>query len=96
MQKPPPERNPTQSANKAGPKNGYSFSMPITQVLWGNLASPDLMGGLNKCASAMMKMAEAIQANAEATILLARATAGEFEDSGEVEQGERYLDGRPK
>lgn len=39
-------------------------------------------------------IAEAIHANAEATVLLARATAGEFEEDGQVEvEGERYLDG---
>lgn len=37
-------------------------------------------------------IAEAIHANAEATVLLARATAGEFEP-GDEPQREQYLDG---
>lgn len=42
-------------------------------------------------------IAEALHANAEATVLLARATAGEFEEDGQVEaEGERYLDGSPR
>ena len=42
-------------------------------------------------------IAEAIHANAEATVLLARATAGEFEDGDTVEaEVEKYLDGSPK
>lgn len=40
-------------------------------------------------------IAEAIHANAEATVLLARATAGEFEP-GDEPQGEQYLDGSPR
>lgn len=37
-------------------------------------------------------IADAIHANAEATVLLARATAGEFEP-GDEPQGQQYLDG---
>lgn len=50
---------------------------------------------IEQVVKALDRIAEAIHANAEATVLLARATAGEFEP-GDEPQGEQYLDGTPK
>ena len=50
---------------------------------------PEIAQAIKEAASLI---AEAIHANAEATVLLARATAGEFEP-GDEPQGEQYLDG---
>lgn len=52
--------------------------------------NPNLLVEAIKEAASLI--AEAIHANAEATVLLARATAGEFEP-GDDPQGEQYLDG---
>lgn len=43
--------------------------------------------------TAIAELAAAIQSHAEATRLLARATAGEFDSVEEMGDGERFLDG---
>ena len=53
------------------------------------------MTEIEQVVKALDRIAEAIHANAEATVLLARATAGEFEP-GDEPQGEQYLDGSAK
>lgn len=56
--------------------------------------APEIAQAIKEAASLI---AEAIHANAEATVLLARATAGESEDGDTVEgEVEKYLDGSPK
>jgi len=54
--------------------------------------TPEIAKAIREAASLI---AEAIHANAEATVLLARATAGEFEP-GDEPQSEQYLDGSPR
>ena len=65
----------------------FPISGPIPTV------NPNVLAEAIKEAASLI--AEAIHANAEATVLLARATAGEFEP-GDEPQGEQYLDGTPK
>ena len=65
---------------KASPETGYSFS--VRYPCWGDPA-----GALNR-------IADALERQAEATILLARATAGEF-DQGEDVEPATDLTGRP-
>lgn len=45
---------------------------------------------------ALHRIADEIGRLADATVLLARATAGEFEEMELTEEGEQYLDGTPK
>lgn len=66
---------------------------PINPLTGATYPKPDPIAEAIKEAASLI--AEAIHANAEATVLLARATAGEFEP-GDEPQGEQYLDGTPK
>lgn len=43
---------------------------------------------IEQLVEALTRIAEAIQANADATVLLARATAGEFEQGDTIEASE--------
>lgn len=73
--------------------------MQNNQLMPGTLIQSMPDPQLSLIAEAILKaasqIAEAIHANAEATVLLARATAGEFEP-GDEPQGEQYLDGSPR
>lgn len=64
-----------------------SWTVPVETT------NPNVLAQAIKEAASLI--AEAIHANAEATVLLARATAGEFEP-GDEPQGEQYLDGSPR
>lgn len=65
---------------KSSPETGYSFS--VRYPAWG------------ESASALNRIADEIGRLAEATVLLARATAGEF-DQGEDVEPATDLTGRP-
>lgn len=73
--------------------------MQNNQLMPGTLIQSMPDPQLSLIAEAILKaasqIAEAIHANAEATVLLARATAGEFEP-GDEPKGEQYLDGPAK
>ena len=71
------------------------YQLPPSWTVPVETANPNILAqAINEAASLI---AEAIHANAEATVLLARATAGEFEDGDTVEgEAEKYLDGSPK
>lgn len=64
----------------------------VTAIPFPMSPAPEIAQAIKEAASLI---AEAIHANAEATVILARATAGEFEP-GDEPQGEQYLDGTPK